>query len=82
MKNTELYSSKYALTAGVEKKVLDRELDDGFVKIEGSYCVFKTGRDIHPTRAAAVEAAEAMRLKKISSLKKQIAKLEKLTFAA
>lgn len=38
------------------------------------------GKNWHRTREKAVEAAEVMKLKKISSLRKQISKLGKLTF--
>ena len=38
------------------------------------------GRDWHRTESAAKECAAAMKAKKIASLKKQIAKLENLTF--
>lgn len=61
----------------------------GEVHSEGEYVsypkafywtLFKLGRDVHETSEAAIAAAEAARTKKIASLKRQIAVLEKLAF--
>lgn len=38
------------------------------------------GNDWHRTKAAAIQRAEEMRTRKIASLRKQIAKLEAMTF--
>lgn len=75
------YLSKYALTDGIKKVEVDvSPCVDGFVYIKGHWRVYKLGGDIHKTEAEALAAAEAMRVKKIASLKKQIAKLEAVTF--
>jgi hypothetical protein len=81
-KNT-YYLTKYALTEGIKEVTARNYGDDGtYVYPEGytSWFSFKLGRDVFESRADAVKAAEAMRIKKIASLRKQIAKLEKLSF--
>lgn len=78
------YLSKYAMSKGVQK-LSGSPLDTNSISIllDGypGWCYFRLGRDVHTTESAAIVAAEDMRLKKIASLKKQIAKLEKLSFA-
>ena len=79
----KVWISKYALSGGL--KECEAEIAEGseFVYPGApylSYVGFKLGRDAHTTRDAAAAAAEAMRLKKIKSLRAQIAKLEKMTF--
>ena len=48
----------------------------------GSFDNYLHGNDWHTTPEAAIARAEEMRTKKIASLKKQIAKLEAMTFSA
>lgn len=48
--------------------------------VVGALCLHK--QDWHTTPEAAISCAEEMRTKKIASLKKQIAKLEAMTFSA
>lgn len=76
----EMWISKYALTAGIEKA--DGKVSEAgyFYKNSGSYSGFKVGRDAHATLDEANAAAEAARVKKIKSLKKQIEALGKLQF--
>lgn len=75
------YITKYALTVGV-KEVDARDVGDGMIEYnEGGYTCYAHGDDWHATPYAAKIKAEAMRAAKIASLKKQIAKLEKLAFA-
>ena len=77
------FVTKYALTSGIQKveaeevghDMLRQRASNGF----DSY-YHSEGRDWHRTMDAAIAKAEASRLAKIASLKKQIAKLEKLTF--
>lgn len=72
-----VYVSKYALTNGVR-----------ILKVFNSYALavpqfvdgLRLGREVHTTWPEALAAAEAMRVKKIASLRKQIAKLEAMTF--
>lgn len=82
----KLYITKWALTAGIKER-------EG-VPLDGSKTrmaeVFKTDGeftawfvlkpDWHLTRQEAVKQAEAMRQKKLASLRKQLAKLEKMRF--
>lgn len=75
------YVTKYALTGGIEKRDDLREGDDGYVHGKPGFEVFKLGRDCFRSRDEAVAAAEKVRLKKIASLEKQIAKLRNMTFA-
>lgn len=80
----KVWISKYASS----EVIFERETDPNYlwrpsgiyVRVDGLYGSYKLGRDAHTTREAAVAAAEAMRIKKIASLREQIAKLEKLTF--
>ena len=72
------YVTKYALSAGIQKRRL-LLLFGGMVALANSrYAYFHgEGRDWHRTYASARERAEAMRKAKIASLQKTIAKLEK-----
>lgn len=77
-----LWLSKYALTDGI-KEVVSREdeHDSEYIHLEEHFWnLFKIGRDVHTTRQEAVLAAEAMRRKKLDSLRKQIKKLEAMVF--
>lgn len=78
------YITKYALTAGIEEILVEDcfHISPQMVTRAdkpwfGSY--FKD--EWHRTRNAAVERAEAMRLKKIKSLEAQIKRLNALSFA-
>ena len=81
-----VWISKNALSTGIRKaEVEPSDLSWGMVceigkGIEGYF--HGEGKDWHRSRVSAVEKAEEMRAAKMASLKKQIAKLEKLTFAA
>lgn len=78
----KMWISKYALSSSIreeEGKIFHGAKEDYFaVGINGFYVI---GVHAHETREAALVAAEAMRIKKIASLKKQISKLEKLEFS-
>ena len=79
---TTIYISKYALSSGITKHESEI-IDDGLAKPGShfvSWALFKIGKECHLTREGAVLEAESQRVKKIASLKKQIAKLEKLSF--
>jgi len=76
----EMWISKYALTAGIEKAEGKLTDSDYFCKSSDYWTSFKVGRDAHATLEEANAAAEAARVKKIKSLKKQIEALEKLQF--
>ena len=77
------YITKYALSSGVFLVETDRhETESGGVywKPKGGYTMSAYGKEWHKTPEAALADAERRRLAKIASLKKQIAKLEKMTF--
>ena len=75
--------TKYALTSGiwmVDGKVC-HDISDTMLEYRKSECTqYAHGKDWHRTPAAAIARAEEMRKKKISSLRKSIAKLESLEF--
>lgn len=80
---TKIWITKYALTTGVFCVEATLFLGDGMARYrrEGSHFdeyAHREGRDWHRTEAAAKARVEALRRKKIASLKKQIAKLEAL----
>jgi hypothetical protein len=76
------YITKYALTNGIFKT--DGEINENYpsmFSLPGTHhSFFNEGKEWHRTLEGAVARAEEMRVKKIASLKKQIAKLEKMTF--
>lgn len=84
-----VWVTKYTLSTGeVERLVCQRSSTGGQylypinaeTGLQLWYRQFKLGRDAHLTRDAAIVAVEAMRRKKIDSLRKQIDKLSKLQF--
>lgn len=80
----KIWISKYALSSGITEHECEPPRDGGAYVYPGDpftdYTSFTLGRDAHTTQPEAVKAAEAARVKKIDSLRKQIAKLENLTF--
>lgn len=75
------YLTKYALTEGIKEVACARPPSGyGYLHPENNLMAYKAGRDIFESKADALKRAEAMRIKKIASLRKQIAKLEKLSF--
>jgi len=81
-KGQKLWLSKYALSSGMrEVEALGLyAADQNLAMIAGTWEIYRIGRDVHTTRNEAAISAEAARIKKIASLRKQIAKLEKLSF--
>lgn len=78
-----VYITKYALSGGIFTASANRHADDDMISIRrpNTTCdEYFHGDDWHETREAAVEKANAMRLRKIASLRMQIAKLEAMTF--
>lgn len=72
--------TKYALSTGLREVLATGPSEYGYYHVkEYPYTSFST-RDIFFTFAEAQADAEARRDKKIASLKKQIVKLEKMTF--
>ncbi len=72
---------KYALTEGVTEEVVQSTSTDRYVFLErNQWNLYTVDREVFADHSEAVKAAEAMRKKKLDSLRKQIAKLEKLKF--
>lgn len=74
--------TKYALTTGIER--VEGEVNHGISSSMFSYGPMSGahGNDWHRTPEAALARAEEMRTAKIASLKKSVAKIEKLKFSA
>lgn len=75
------YITKYALTQGIEKIEAEERLK-GLIRDNAQYQSYYRGegREWHRDYPSALKRAEAMKAKRITSLKKQIAKLEKMEF--
>ena len=78
----KVWISKYALSEGVFELCAETTSVEGMISDPINRCrmFHDEGKDWHRTREGAIAKAEQMRLAKIASLKKQIAKLEKLKF--
>lgn len=80
----KVWITKYAITGGIIE--VDAEISSTsptMIKadLSGRWSYFHgEGRDWHRTRESAVTRAEAMRVKKIASLKKSLKAIESLTF--
>ncbi|MCK5603805.1 hypothetical protein KAR91_18095 [Candidatus Pacearchaeota archaeon] len=80
-KNFTGYVTKYALTRGVEKVELRLSDGDPDIAKDDFYHIFHgEGINWHRSEASAFDRAEVMRVKKIASLKKQIAGLKDTSF--
>lgn len=80
----KVYITKYALTSGIkdmETEIKKSNFADtpDYVR-DASWTSFYIGRDAFLDKSEALKKAEEMRKKKIASLRKQIVKLEKLSF--
>lgn len=72
--------TKYALTKGILEKEVE-DCRDGMVReSERHFPTYYHGTDWHTDKKSAIAKAEEMRKNKISSLKKQIEKLERMEF--
>jgi hypothetical protein len=79
----KVWMSKYALTAGLSEHEAQECNDGSMVQIGcgfGTQYLHGEGREWHRTREEAAARAEAMRTKKIASLRQQIARLEAMRF--
>ena len=82
----KIYTTKYALTAGIQIKEVAVGLSQNsggsrYVYTKEMYSQqFVMGKTAFETRPEAVAAAEAMRDRKILSVEKQLAKLKKMSF--
>lgn len=78
----KVWISKYALSGGItehEAEVRNGRAYPGHPF--AAYVGFTLGKDAHETPEAAIAAANVAREKKIVSVKKQLAKLERMTFS-
>lgn len=83
MKKKTIYVTRWALTKGIQQ--VEAAVDDdgtyASYKPEGwFYSVYLHGRDFHLTKEAAKARAEEMRLRKIQTTEKALAKLKALGF--
>lgn len=80
----KIWISKYALSSGITEHECDPPKNGSDRVYPGEpfagYVSFTLGHDAHATREDAAKAADAVRIKKIASMRKQISKLEKLSF--
>lgn len=76
----KVWITKYALTRGIQEVEAEHRGDDVVLpKGDGFWGVIAKPH-WHESREAAVARAEEMRRKRIETLRKQIARLEKLMF--
>lgn len=78
----KIYVTKYALTAGIKEHEAEVNGSMAVVRPIGTAWVtsYYYGNDWHMTANAASIRAEEMRVAKINSLRKQLAKLEAVKF--
>lgn len=77
-----VWVTKYALTTGIQEMEVEDTHYAGMVTTTQRWrqCFHGEGREWCSTREEACRVADAMRIKKIAALRKQIAKLEQLKF--
>ncbi|WP_304977218.1 hypothetical protein [Parabacteroides goldsteinii] len=79
----KIFITKYALTKGIIEKEADiHSFRDGskFAYVRGEFIGYKMIVDAFYNYESAIQRAEEVRKKRIASLKRQIEKLEKLSF--
>lgn len=77
----KVWITKYALTQGIfEAEADESEIFRGMIAVSPFEFYHGEGKEWHKTKESAISRAEEMRKKKISSLKKQIKKLENMKF--
>ena len=82
----KIWNTKYALSSGITTHEVEEPnpTTPNLVVVEEAnrftLYLHGEGRDWHRTKESAVAKADDMRKRKIASLKKQIEKLEKLTW--
>ncbi len=81
MSKKKVWSSKYALTAGITEHQAEIKGDSAYPGAPfASFVGFVMGEDAHESREAAAAAADVARKKKIAALEKQIGKLKAMKF--
>ena len=78
-KTVRAYVTKYALTSGIQELDLEPS-DGGYAYDTGRYRTQYCRGEWHLAKSDAMAAAEAMRMRKIASLQRQVAKLEAMKF--
>lgn len=76
----KVWITRYALSSGIKEADDGQQITPTMIKYGGHHYAHR--QDWHITREKAVARAEAMRDKKIASLKQSLAKMEKLEFKA
>ena len=76
----EVWITRYALTKGIIKKEAHTTHSKSMICVNGKFPEYFHSNDWHETKEAAIVKAEDMKDKKIASLKKQLKKMENLTF--
>lgn len=76
----KVYITKYSLTEGIIEKEAEQFTETGVKTVNEQWPQYFHKPYWHETMQDALKHADELRIKKIASLKKQIAKLEKLTF--
>ena len=75
-----VYITKYALTKGIEEVEATISMFTGVVVVESAYRNLFHKGEWFESKDDAIKKAEEMRLKKIQTLKRQIAKLNTMKF--
>jgi len=75
-----VYVTKYALTIGISARKVETTHSSAYAKEAGNSMVGYYKPYWHDTEKKALEHAETMRQKKICSLKKQLVRMEALSF--
>ena len=76
----KVWITKYALTEGITQLEAEPTSFPAMIKISAHEYCHGEGKEWHRTEADAIACAEIMRLAKIASLEKQIAKYRAMTF--
>lgn len=79
----KVFITKYALTEGIkeiETDIIRSRFENEEYVIDDSYSYFRIGTNAFTDKSEALKKAEEMKIRKIASLRKQIEKLEKLSF--
>lgn len=79
----KVFITKYALTEGIkeiETDIRKNEVGNYEYVFYGNHYFFYIGKDAFTDKSEALKKAEEMKIRKIASLRKQIEKLEKLSF--
>lgn len=74
-----VYVTKYALTRGIIKTD-GQDMGHGVIRLSGKHGIYIDSKDWHNDIDSAKEKAKEMRLKKLSSLRKQFNKINDIDF--